>query len=258
MAKQLAVAIVGYGRMGHEVAAAAGARGHRVVATIDPLAADADFRAVDAAALRSCDVAIEFALPAGVEANVARYAESGVAAVVGTTGWDDRRERVLAPAAEAKIPLVYGSNFSVGANLFFRIVDEAARLADAVEDYDVFLTEAHHSAKKDSPSGTALSLAEIVLSRIARKTAIVDETVRRAIAPHELHVGSVRGGAVPGTHTVTFDSNADSVELTHRARSRAGFALGAVLAAEWVVGRPGVWRVDQFFEALFGAGQPNV
>jgi 4-hydroxy-tetrahydrodipicolinate reductase len=252
------VAIIGYGRMGHEIELAARERGHSVVTTIDPVAETAAFpsvaAAVDAGALDDRTVAIEFALPTGVEDNIRGYARAGCAVVLGTTGWDGRREDVLTAAREASVPLVWGSNFSVGANMFARITAYAARLAAGAGGYDTALLELHHRGKEDSPSGTAITLAEEVLSAGGGKSRIQPETLHRRIEGDELHVASVRVGSVPGTHTLYLDSPADTVELTHRARSRHGFAVGAVQAGEWIVEAGGVRRVSEFFDYLFDRG----
>ncbi|MFA7566497.1 MAG: 4-hydroxy-tetrahydrodipicolinate reductase [Alkalispirochaeta sp.] len=249
------IAIIGYGRMGHEIEAVALSRGHRVVARVDPSAEGADFADVDAAVaagvLTDGVCAVDFALPQAVAGNVAGYARAGCSAVIGTTGWDADRDKVLAPAVEAGISLVWGSNFSVGANMTVRIAAFSARLADAAGSYDLGLVELHHTGKKDSPSGTAIMLAEEILAAVDAKRSIQTETLHRQIQPEELHTASARIGSIPGTHTLYLDSPADTVELTHRARNRGGFALGAVQAAEWIVQQRGVHPVSTFFDDLF-------
>ncbi|MFP4152483.1 MAG: 4-hydroxy-tetrahydrodipicolinate reductase [Alkalispirochaeta sp.] len=249
------IAIIGYGRMGHEIEGIALSRGHEIVCRIDPVAEGADFPsvgdAVDAGALNHDVCSIDFALPSAVSANVAGYARAGCRAVVGTTGWDSQREEVLAPAKNAGIALVWGSNFSVGANMAVRIAAYSARLANAAGSYDVGIHELHHTGKKDSPSGTAIMLAEEILSATSGKGEIQTETLHRQIRSDELHVTSGRIGGIPGTHTVYFDSLADTVEITHRARNRNGFALGAVQAAEWIATTTGVHPVQDFFDDLF-------
>lgn len=249
------IAIIGYGRMGHEIEAIATSRGHTIVCRVDPVAGDADYASVSdaiAAGVIDGDVcAIDFSLPTAVEDNISAYADAGNAAVIGTTGWDSQRERILAPATAAGISLVWGSNFSVGANMAVRIATVAARLANATASYDTGVFELHHTGKKDSPSGTAIMLAEAIASVTDSKTEINTETMHRQIRPEEMHVASGRIGSIPGTHTVYFDSAADTIELTHRARSRGGFALGAVHAAEWIAEQDGVHHVSDFFDALF-------
>jgi 4-hydroxy-tetrahydrodipicolinate reductase len=199
------------------------------------------------------DCVIEFALAEGVVANARAYAEAGVPAVVGTTGWEKDEQSVREIVADGGIAYLYGSNFSVGANLLFALIERAGALFDSFDDYDVFMQEAHHSKKKDSPSGTAVTLANKLLSRLDRKERVVTETLHRAIEPGELQVSSVRGGAVPGQHRVVFDSVFDSIEIIHTARNRKGFATGAVRAAEWLAGRTGFFTVDDFIADVIGA-----
>ncbi len=249
------LAITGYGRMGHEIEAIARSRDHEIVCTIDPGAENADYPhvsdAVNAGVLTPDVCAIDFSFPDAVAANIAEYARAGCTAVVGTTGWDKERDDVLKPAISAGISLVWGSNFSVGANMTVRIASIAAKLAAAAEVYDVGLVELHHTGKKDSPSGTAIMIAEEILAGMKSKSAIQEETLHRRISAEELHTASARIGSIPGTHTVYFDSPADTIELTHRARDRSGFALGAVRAAEWITTRSGVHPVRDFFDDLF-------
>lgn len=198
------------------------------------------------------DVAIDFTHPDVVIPTIERVVGWGVPIVVGTTGWLDEMERVEAiVGGKAGARVLWGSNFSVGVQVFFRIVHDAALLLDSIEAYDVALHEEHHVRKADAPSGTARTLAAILLESIERKTHIVDDTTRGRIAPDALHVTSSRIGATVGTHTVTFDSEADTITLTHRARSRSGFAIGALMAAGWI-GRaePGLYRFDDLFETI--------
>ncbi|MFW5694647.1 MAG: 4-hydroxy-tetrahydrodipicolinate reductase [Alkalispirochaeta sp.] len=249
------IAVVGYGRMGREIELAAREREHAVTVRIDPVAESADFATVAAAvaagAVDSSTAVIEFALPEGLSENMAGYVQAGCSVVIGTTGWDAHRDEILSPARTAGIGVVWGSNFSVGANMFARITEYAAGLAAHAEGYDPALVELHHRGKQDSPSGTALMLAEKVLHAERTKRSIQTETLHRRIEPDELHVASARVGSIPGTHTVYLDSVADTVELTHRARNRHGFAVGAVQAAEWIATTGGIHPVGDFFDHLF-------
>ncbi len=251
------IALVGYGRMGHEIEQVLISRGHSCSVRIDPVATKADaasLREAFAGAERAKpDAVIEFASAEGVVENAQWYTGHGVPAVVGTTGWEDRREEVRSIVEQAGGAYLWGANFSVGANLFFAIVQAAGRLVDHFEDYDSMLFETHHRGKKDSPSGTALEAARRLIAVSSRKQDIVTDALQRRIEPQELHVASLRGGSVPGIHQLSFDSPFDTITVSHSARTRAGFALGSVLAAEWLAGRSGFFSVDDFFAEQLGA-----
>lgn len=242
------IALVGYGAMGKEIEAIAIERGHSISARFDvntPLSL---------AALRetSTELAIDFSHASAVQENARICGEAGVNLVIGTTGWNAEKPQVEQIARQHSFGVVYGSNYSVGMQLFFRIVQRAAELVNATPNYDVMLHELHHHRKVDSPSGTALSIAEILVKNIQRKESILSETSHGAIAANALHLSSTRGGEIPGTHTVYMDSLADSIEITHRARNRNGFALGAVLAAEWLAGKQGFYDFSDIFESVVG------
>lgn len=234
------IGMIGYGKMGHMIAQAALMHGHEIVCAIDPFAKDASCTTGDPEEMKTClldsgaEGAIEFSHPSSVFGNIRTLVPTGIPLVVGTTGWHDRLSEVRAAVDEHGSSLLYSSNFSIGVNLFYRIVSEAARLMAAFDEYDVALFESHHNQKADSPSGTALDLAKRVMDNMPRKTRLVTDCFVRKPEPDELHLSSVRVGAVPGTHTVWFDSAADTIELTHTARNREGFALGAVRALEWL------------------------
>ncbi len=249
------VAIVGYGRMGREVEAIVRDRGHEVGRIIDPTLSDGADRAttVTAASLEGCDVAIEFSLPDAVSANVRCYAHERIPAVIGTTGWIDELDEVRKVVEAGGSGLVYGSNFSVGAHVLLRLATRAGELVRDLEEYDLAIHEMHHRGKKDSPSGTALTLAEAILAVVPRKRVVETSRLDRPPQPEELHVSSTRGGSIPGTHTVYLDAPADTIEITHRARTRGGFALGAVRAAEWIIDRKGLFSVEQFISELLSA-----
>lgn len=242
--------ISGYGRMGHEVERVLARRGHEIVSRIDPQPGVGDYDVAGVDSLGSADVVIEFADGGSVLKNARAYAEAGVAAVVGTTGWESDRAAVEQTVAEAGIGYLIGSNFSIGANLFMRIAEETARLVNRIPDYDLLIHEAHHRHKKDSPSGTALTLGNKVLAQVDRKDTLVTEVLHRAIEENELQISSVRGGSIPGSHRLTLDSEADTIEVSHVARNRSGFALGAVMAAEWVREQRGFLTVDDFLAEL--------
>lgn len=227
------IAIVGYGAMGKE---------------IEKLAADENFRIsgiydIDNKLSKTenydFDIAIDFSLPEAVLENIEILSGHGKSIVVGTTGWYDKIDEVKKLVDDSGIGFVYGSNFSIGMNMFFRIITEASKLMDQTGSYDIFMHEIHHKRKKDSPSGSATTLAEIIKENVKNKTKIQPEAAHRKIEPEELHVSSTRGGEVTGTHTIYIDSAADTLELTHRARNRSGFAMGALLAANWIHGKKG-------------------
>jgi len=180
--------------------------------------------------------------------NIEALAKRGLNVVVGTTGWYDQLPRVRDIVAKNKIGFFYTPNFSLGVQLFWKIVAQAAALMDGFEDYDVFGHEWHHAHKTDSPSGTAKRTAEIILQHLHRKKTLVTQTLMRAPRPEELHFTSTRGGDIPGTHRVTFDSPYDTIDITHTARSRAGFAAGAVRAAEWLKGKKGFFTMDDYLQ----------
>ena len=249
-AAPLAIAIVGYGRMGRLVERVATARGHRISARIDRSVPEADHRTVDATSLAGADTVIEFAHGAHVADNVRAYRTADLRVVLGTTGWSAQRETVAADLAAMSVPAIIGDNFSIGAALFRRLAASAAAMAAVAEEYDVALHEIHHRNKLDSPSGTARYVAEAVLAATAAKQQIQTETLHRGIEAAELHVTSTRVGSTPGTHTLYIDSDADTIEIVHRARNRDGFAIGAVRAAEWLVGKHGVFEVAQMFADL--------
>ncbi len=235
------LALAGYGKMGHEVEAAAKARGHEIVAIfdIDKLLSP------EALKLYAPDAVIDFTQPDTVVTNVRVCTKAKIPLIIGTTGWDSELPKVRKMIDEAGTGCVIGSNFSIGVNLFLKIVASASRLL-SVADYDVYITEAHHRTKKDFPSGTALRISESVLSGFKSKTKVVSELKQgEAPSPEAILISSIRSGSITGTHTVGFDSEEDAIELTHRAKSRRGFALGAVHSAEWIVGKKGLYRFEE-------------
>jgi 4-hydroxy-tetrahydrodipicolinate reductase len=244
------IALVGYGSMGREVEKILRERGHSVSVRIDPVQKEADAAALTEETARASDMAIEFSLAETVMENVSACARFGLSMVTGTTGWYGKLDEARRIVEGANIGFLYGSNFSVGAHLFFALVAAATELSNPCPEYDLMGWEVHHKRKKDSPSGTALTLARIVTGKSARKKKIVTERLDRAPAADEMHFASVRGGEVPGTHTVLLDSAFDTIELTHRARSRGGFALGAVRAAEWLAGKKGFFEANDFIAEL--------
>ena len=217
------LALIGYGAMGKLVAKLANAAGDEV-GTILTSRATVQDPAKIAAALRGHDVAIDFSVGSAVVRNVEACTRAGVPLVEGTTGWRENEEEVRRIVAEHDGSLVYGANFSIGVNVFYRIVAQATSLMAQLQQYEAFIEEEHHSRKRDAPSGTAVELKKLMSKYING----------------DIPMTSLRAGHIPGTHRVGFDSPADQVTLTHMARSREGFAAGALLAARWIIGRKGV------------------
>jgi len=246
------LAIVGYGRMGRAVEAVALERGHEIA-----------FRAGSARALQEAldnrppagnpEVAVEFTHPDAAPEVVTALAEAGIPVVSGTTGWDARLpevgERVRAAAGGG---LLHAANFSLGVHLFLRLVEEAGRLVDRLEEYDIHVSEVHHRHKVDHPSGTARRVAELLVGRVDRKRDWREGPGEGPADPGLLQVASVRAGENPGTHLVGLEGPDDRLEIRHEARGRTGFARGAVVAAEWLRGRTGVFTMDDLLAQRLG------
>lgn len=223
------IALIGYGKMGHAIEAMATGRGHTVACRIDrddPWPGQMD-----------ADVAIEFTTPATAVANIRRCWAAGLPVVCGTTGWDAERPAVEAECRAGGHTLFAASNFSIGMNIMFALNERLAALMRGKEDYSVSITETHHIHKLDAPSGTALTLRNQIAESGGRSAA-------------EIPIESIREGEVPGTHTVVYDSRIDTITLTHEAHSREGLALGALLAAEYTVGRKGVLTMREMISEL--------
>lgn len=228
------LALLGYGRMGRAIEALAVDAGDEVVLRIDR----DNYWELTAEVLRRADVAIEFSSPEAAYDHVRFCLDHGMPIVSGTTGWIDRLPEIEALCGEKGGAFFYASNFSVGVNLFFAASRYLARLMNAWPAFDVGISEWHHHFKQDAPSGTALTLVEDILSEIERKEKWVPGPTTN---PHELGVVSGRLGHIPGTHTVRYESEVDTIILQHSARSREGFARGALQAAHWLIGRQGVY-----------------
>jgi 4-hydroxy-tetrahydrodipicolinate reductase len=253
------IAIIGYGKMGKMVEQAALEQGHTVSAIVDPLAKETTtpsgaplyHEIATAGNLGGAEAAIEFTQPGTALANIKALAEIKIPAVIGTTGWYDHLDEAERIVEQADSSLIWASNFSLGVNMFYRIAWYAAGLVNSFPEYDVGGFESHHNKKLDSPSGTAKTLVEGVLSRIGRKDTPVWETMNRRPHPNELHFPSLRLGSVPGTHSLYFDSAADTIEITHTARSREGFASGSVRAAQWLSNAcKGFFTIDDMLEEI--------
>ena len=228
--------------MGKAVEALAAEQGHDVVARFNarhPLAA-----ARNVSALHGADVAIDFSLPTLALDHVNLYCRWNQATVIGTTGWYDALDRVQAWVAQSEAAVLYAPNFSLGVALVLRALRSLGPLLDRLPEYDAAVHEAHHTGKVDSPSGTALLLANALLGSLARKTRLEAETQHQPIEPEVLHVTASRLGSVFGEHTVYLDSPFDQNTLRHQAKNRQGFAFGAIKAAEWLPGRKGLFTLD--------------
>ena len=227
--------------MGQAVAEVGEERGH----TIGPrFNSERPFGEASPSALSNADVAVDFSLPSQALGHIRRYCEWGLPAVVGTTGWYDDLETVERWVDEHEARVLYAPNFSVGVAVLRTALEAALPLLDQFDDYDPFVQEAHHIQKADSPSGTATMLGDLVVEGLERKDHVESETQHGRIDPSAVHVTSTRAGTIHGEHTVGFDSPFDQVALRHRAKSRRGFAVGAVRAAEWLKGRQGLFTLQ--------------
>ena len=242
------IALLGYGKMGQIIDQLATDRGHEIVLKIDENSVD-DLTIEN---LKKADVAIDFSTPETVLNHIQQCFDAGIPIVVGTTGWYGKLQEVKNSCDAGNKTLLYASNFSIGVNVFFHINKVLAKVMNRYSQYDVQLEEIHHLAKLDSPSGTAMTLAEDIIDELDRKNEWVNELVgydkELILTQDQLLIESHRIEAVPGTHTVIYSSEVDEIEMKHTAHSRAGFALGAVLAAEWLQNRRGFFSVSDMFD----------
>ncbi len=249
-------AIIGYGKMGREIERILAERGHETALVIDTDNAEE----LDAAHLAGIDVAIEFTTPQTVYNNIRTCIEAGTAVVSGTTGWTERLPELEELCRRRNGAMFYASNYSLGVNLLFRLNRELAAMIERLgATYDVRIEEIHHTQKKDAPSGTAITLAEGVIGNLSAKKSWVNhapgiECAAHRIdspadaAPDQLVIGSLREGSVPGTHTVAYESEDDLLELRHTIKNRRTLALGAVVAAEFLCGRKGVYGMEDLMK----------
>lgn len=235
------IALIGYGKMGKLIGEIALQNEHQIVAKIDP---HLPSHRITKEAVADADICIDFSHPNAVLENIKTLGELNKNIIVGTTGWYDQIDTVRRYVELYKIGLLYSPNFSIGVNLFLRIVKEAAALIDHFDEYDVGGYEVHHNQKADSPSGTAKAIVSQLLDQVRRKKTAVYEKVDRPPTPDELHFASLRSGSNPGFHSVIFDSAADTLTLSHQARNREGFARGAVAAAEWLQNKKGLFTMQ--------------
>ncbi|HXG83549.1 MAG TPA: 4-hydroxy-tetrahydrodipicolinate reductase [Pyrinomonadaceae bacterium] len=227
------IALIGYGAMGKLIRTLAENKNHGIAIIINE--SDANLSAGELAEkLKGVDAAIDFSTAEAVKKNVEACLTANVPLVEGTTGWNNERENIKKSVEDENGAFCFGANFSIGVNLFYKITDYASELVAKFEDYEAFIEEQHHSRKRDAPSGTALKLKEIVAKNIEK----------------DFTVSSTRAGNIPGTHRVGFDGAADQILLEHTARSREGFASGAILAAEWIRGRKGFYEFTDVMEEI--------
>jgi 4-hydroxy-tetrahydrodipicolinate reductase len=239
------IALIGYGKMGRKIEEVAQIRGHRITAIID----QDNLSDITKNLSKSAEVAIEFTTPESAPHNIRTCLEMCLPVVSGTTGWQGEFERISLLCNQMNGSLFYSSNFSLGVNIMFRINKYMASLMKGFEQYRVSISETHHIHKKDAPSGTAISLATGIISEIPSMHAWSDEEHSgRGILP----ISSIRKGEVFGDHTVCYESDADTIFLSHSAKSRYGFALGAVLAAEFLSGKHGVFSMDDLLNLYSG------
>ncbi|UQB67294.1 4-hydroxy-tetrahydrodipicolinate reductase [Epilithonimonas zeae] len=224
------IAIIGYGKMGKIIDEISQSRGHEVVARLRETPTTEN--------LNNADVAIEFSNPEVAFENIKTCLENKIPVICGTTGWLDKKPEIEKLALENNTPFLYGSNFSLGVNLFFALNENLAKLMSNTNEYSVQLEEIHHIHKKDAPSGTAISIAEGIIENSKYEAWKLDETKDK-----ELGIFAIREDEVPGTHSVFYRSEVDEIEIKHTAFNRNGFALGAVIAAEWIVDKKGIFSM---------------
>jgi len=237
------IAIIGYGKMGKTIEKLAVEKGHEIILKVDITNASTWKNEQ----LQDADVAIEFTRPESAIENIQRCFETGVPLISGTTGWVEKMDEVKEKCIAQKGGFFYASNFSIGVNIFFELNKILAKMMNAYDHYDISMEEIHHTQKLDAPSGTAITLAEGILENVNRKSNWVKE---EANSKEELSIFSKRIEKVPGTHQINYDSPIDSIEIKHTAHSRLGFAKGALLAAEWMVGKKGIYGMTDLLNDL--------
>jgi 4-hydroxy-tetrahydrodipicolinate reductase len=224
------IALLGYGRMGKEIEQIAISRGHEIVIKKDVGAI------ID---ITLADVAIDFSVPDSAFNNISNCIQNNVPIISGTTGWLDKYEEVVALCNKEKGAFIYASNFSLGVNIFFELNKQLAKMMRNLEDYNISIAEIHHTKKLDAPSGTAITLAEGIIENSSKENWVLGTNT----SEENIAIAAQRIPEIPGTHTVLYASEIDSIEIKHTAHSRQGFALGAVVAAEWILGKTGVFSM---------------
>jgi len=241
------IALVGYGKMGHELEALIkGSVIHDLVSISLKNRGDL----IDIDGIKQADVVIDYTSADVVVSTIEQVSSLGKKMVIGTTGWYDQLDKITEIVNQANTGLIYGQNFSIGVNLFYKIVSQASRMFNKFEGYDVYGLEVHHKEKSDSPSGTAKKLAAIVMENYPNKTTLLNSAIERKIENHEFNLVSVRAGFNSGYHEIVFDGLADEIKLSHSARSRRGFAEGTLKAAEFILDKTGVHTFDELFSKV--------
>lgn len=235
------IALIGYGKMGKMVEQVAMSKGYSIMAKIAP---QQQYQAITPESVGQADICIDFSHPSCAFENIKLAAALGKNIVMGTTGWYHHIDAVKSIIKDADVGFLYSPNFSLGIALFLEIISQAASLISPFDAYDVGGYEIHHNQKEDSPSGTAKAIIKRLLSHIPHKKDVIYSVDNTAISPEHIHFTSMRTGSVPGTHSVFFDSPADTITLTHTARNREGFASGAIRAAEWLQGKKGFFSLN--------------
>jgi len=249
----LRIGVVGYGKMGVLIRNKALSKGYPVPVIVDPFspAKEVTDRNLPPSA-RDIDVFIDFSSPEVVLDNIQQYQEMDIPAVIGTTGWYEKMNQVAETVENSSTGLIWSANFSLGVNLFFYLLKTAGRVMNRFPQYDVMIHEYHHRHKAESPSGTAEMIGSILLDVLDHKQKKVTGNPGGKLEESELHISSTRGGSIPGTHQVIFDSDVDTIVFEHTTRDRSGFAEGALLAAEWICGRKGFYCIDDMMHSIIG------
>ncbi len=224
------IGLFGYGKMGKMIEQIAQDRGHTIIAKIDNSTHDIDYGAMD--------VAIDFSTPEAAFDNITNCFKHGVPVISGTTGWLDKFSEAVSICEAHKSGFIYASNFSLGVNIFFELNKQLAKMMAGLQQYKVSMEEIHHTQKLDAPSGTAITLAEGIMENTSYKNWGLDKS-----GDNTIPIKSIREGMVPGTHSVTYESTVDTIEIKHEAHNREGFALGAVIASEWIQGKTGIFSM---------------
>ena len=225
------IALLGYGQMGKAIEKIAIKRGHEIVLTVDSKTSDYD--------ISKADIAIDFSIPSSAESNIKNCFNNNIPVISGTTGWHNQIEEITALCYQKNGAFITATNFSLGVHLFFELNEQLAKMMSALNDYTISIEEIHHTKKLDAPSGTAITLAEGIIKHSNKDNWSLDVTNDKKTLP----ITAKRIPEVPGTHTITYSSEIDTININHTAHNREGFALGAVVAAEWLVDKKGVYTM---------------